>query len=355
MTLGPLLEEALGQPADRVSLASAAYPSRSVALEGKRDVLDAALAYLAPWWQTTGNGAVRVQVVEGSEGVESHLRALIREHQVIARTDLILAQVELPSWDYGWARFRGNNFYDLTLGRNDHIVVITGQSGPPPFLAAARTIRNLTVSQWLGDGALHLHAAALQIRDRGIVLLGDRHAGKTTQVCSMLERGIARFVSNDRVCLFPDGNLAGLPVSVNLRGDTQRRFPAINTDERPASNPHNISPDRPAEDLSLSTAEFAARFNAARHPGFVLTDVFHLQRDERLEGITASRASPEQTRNLLLENTLEHIDQSQPFWRTSWSTAPLLPSLGNVRCWSIGSGANTVDLTTDAIIYRLDP
>jgi len=353
MTLLPILDDLIGQPADSVSLASVTQPSRSIALEGKHHVLEAALAYLAPYWEKTSNGDVRVRVVEGDARLELQLSKLIQPHHVIAKTDLTLAQVEVASWGYGWARFRGNNLYDLIIGRKDQLVLITGQSGPPPYLAAVRAIRNLTVSEWLGAGALHLHAAALKIQKRGVLLLGDRRAGKTTQVCHILDRGIASFVSNDRVCLFPDGNLAGLPVSVNLRLDTQRQFQAIHSGECPASNPHNVSSDRPAEDMSLSPAEFVTRLGVSIHPGFVLTDVFHLHRDERAVGVKLAAVGYEQIKSLLLKNSLENIDSTQPFWTASDVGPHELLNLGDIRCWSINSGPNTVRLTTDTIISQL--
>lgn len=353
MTLMSILADLVDQSADQLSLVNVTYPSHSITLEGKNDVLETTLAYLTPYWKKTSTGDIRLRVVESNAQLELQLSEFIQPNKVIARTHLTLAHITVPSWDYGWARFHGNKLYDLIMGRNDQIIVVTGRTGPPSYLASVRTIRNLTVSQWLGDGALHLHAAALQTQDRGVLLLGDRHAGKTTQVCHMLDRGLASFVSNDRVCLFPDGSLAGLPVSVNLRQDTQRQFQAINFGNGPVPNPHNISSDRPAEDVSLSPADFVARFRATCSPGFALTDVFHLHRDERAEGVRISSVNAEQIQSLLLKNRLEDIDSSQPFWSSPKFELHQLSGLGDIRCWSIISGANTVRLTTDAIISRL--
>lgn len=353
MTLTSIINDLTDQPAHSMPLASVAHPSRTIALQGKRSVVEAALAYLTPYWKITSNGTVLVQVVEGNTRLESQLNKLIQPRHVIARTDLTLAQVDASPWDYGWARFRGNNLYDLIIGRKDHIIVITGPSGPPAYLAGVRAIRNLTVSQWLGAGALHLHAGALKILNRGVLLLGDRRAGKTTQVCHLLDRGSAHFVSNDRVCLFPDGTLAGLPVSVNLRLDTQRQFEAIQFGERSTSAHHNVSSDRPAEDVSLSPTEFVKRLGATINPGFALTDIFHLHRDDRAEGVMFSSVGPEQIKNLLLQNALDNIDAAQPFWSATDSRPDQPFNLGDIRCWSIRSGANTVQQTTDAIISHL--
>ncbi|MFJ9424548.1 hypothetical protein [Streptomyces sp. NPDC101249] len=86
-------------------------------------------------------------------------------------------------------------------------------------LLAGRTIRELVREAVLGDGGLMFHgAAARRPGGRGVFLVGDAGAGKTSSAV-WLGRGGGRVVATDRALLVPapDGpHAVGLPMSTRL-------------------------------------------------------------------------------------------------------------------------------------------
>ena len=77
---------------------------------------------------------------------------------------------------------------------------------------------------------IHSHAAALTVGGRGLLIAGEKAAGKTTTLTYLLRSGRARYVANDRVhiSVTPQGiRLRGMPSVVTMRGSTVDLFPDL--------------------------------------------------------------------------------------------------------------------------------
>jgi len=73
-----------------------------------------------------------------------------------------------------------------------------------------------------------LHATTVQIRDRGVMLMGKSGAGKTETALTLIERAIARgeaaaLVSDDRTLLHVDGDKLIASVPDSLAGGVEIR------------------------------------------------------------------------------------------------------------------------------------
>jgi hypothetical protein len=90
---------------------------------------------------------------------------------------------------------------------------------PSSFLAhePARIIREALAAQVASDGWCRMHAAAVAVDGRGILVVGGPGSGKSSTVVQMLARG-ASYIANDRLLVraAPDGNVMvrGLPIAV---------------------------------------------------------------------------------------------------------------------------------------------
>lgn len=105
----------------------------------------------------------------------------------------------------------------------------------PPGTVAVRTalmrvVRELAMHHARTKGGLLLHAAALAVGHRGLILAGEKHAGKTTLLVNLLRHGAARYVSNDRVLVSVASSppvLRGMPTIVSVRPGTVAFFPSL--------------------------------------------------------------------------------------------------------------------------------
>jgi hypothetical protein len=85
-----------------------------------------------------------------------------------------------------------------------------GGVGPGSYQACARLVR-----EWLLRDVPHvrLHAAALSLRGKGVLLIGAGGSGKSTVLSALLRDG-GQYIANDRVLLSQAGELFGLPIAV---------------------------------------------------------------------------------------------------------------------------------------------
>jgi hypothetical protein len=101
------------------------------------------------------------------------------------------------------------------------------------FVGLQKVIRGLWVSDALSaQGALMVHACALERNERGLAIAGDKYAGKTTALLAMSSQKKYNIVANDLVILRrkeSSGGLVarGVPTVVNLRPGVLRSFPII--------------------------------------------------------------------------------------------------------------------------------
>jgi hypothetical protein len=91
-------------------------------------------------------------------------------------------------------------------------------------------LRILRAAWVLGHDDPIVHACALEKQGRGLIVAGEKHAGKTTSLLNLCSRKNYDIVANDRLLLRSsegDGGLCamGVPTVVNVRRDTVKPFP----------------------------------------------------------------------------------------------------------------------------------
>jgi hypothetical protein len=96
--------------------------------------------------------------------------------------------------------------------------------------ALMRVVRELAMDHVQRRGDLLLHAAALTVGGRGVVIAGPKDAGKTTLLIQLLRHGAARYVSNDRVVVSladTHPRVRGMPTIISIRAGTLQLFPEL--------------------------------------------------------------------------------------------------------------------------------
>ncbi|MCK1798994.1 hypothetical protein MTQ01_23780 [Streptomyces sp. XM4193] len=108
-----------------------------------------------------------------------------------------------------------------------------------------RYARTLSRAVAIGAGAVPLHGAAVQLAGTGIILTGEKMAGKTTAALSMVRSGGA-LISNDDVLLVEraeNWQMVGGPRSVGIRteslGEHRPRLSARHLAEAAGTHPSN--------------------------------------------------------------------------------------------------------------------
>jgi hypothetical protein len=113
-------------------------------------------------------------------------------------------------------------------GRCVTLVTPPGKTGVRTALM--RVVRELAINHARERGGLLLHAAALAVGNRGLILAGEKNAGKTTLLVNLLRHGGARYVSNDRTLVSLAASppaLHGMPTIISVRPGTLAFFPRL--------------------------------------------------------------------------------------------------------------------------------
>jgi hypothetical protein len=109
-------------------------------------------------------------------------------------------------------------FYEVMPGPS---VRITARSGVRCRVPLMRVVREFAMHACLRSGDLFLHAAALRVGERAIVIAGASASGKTTTLTWSLQLlEDARFISNDRVRVRPSAagyDVIGMPTVMAFR------------------------------------------------------------------------------------------------------------------------------------------
>jgi hypothetical protein len=106
---------------------------------------------------------------------------------------------------------------------------VVGTVGSRIQTGLLRILRALWV---LSYDALIVHGCALEKHGRGLIIAGEKHAGKTTSLLNLCSRKNYDIVANDRLLLQsndPEASLRaiGVPTVVNVRWDTVKPFPEL--------------------------------------------------------------------------------------------------------------------------------
>ncbi len=124
-----------------------------------------------------------------------------------------------------------------------------------------RTMRELATLNFMERGYLHLHGSCYARDGQATLFLGEKRAGKTTQLVQALACSSADFVANDRV-LVSDNEIVGMSTIVSVRAETLRMFPSVG--ERHSNHRFHREycldeqqPDGPAsDDAKITAAQF---------------------------------------------------------------------------------------------------
>ena len=191
--------------------------------------------FLIPWFEACPPGAGEFSVrltasASAFQALERQQAAATPRPRACFCLDSQL--VELPSWtdaeDTLIADGKLGCCYRLRPGR----VEIVARPGSLRLrIGLMRVVRELAALRVLGEvGCLDLHAAAFAVKDRAVLLVGPKRAGKTTLLVSALGSGRASLLANDRVFVETNGSPAlafGMPTLVSIRPDTLERFPIL--------------------------------------------------------------------------------------------------------------------------------
>ena len=104
-----------------------------------------------------------------------------------------------------------------------HVQLVSAASRESRRTALMKLVRELAMSAAWTPRSLVLHAAAVAIGERALLIAGPKRAGKTSLLLHALGGAGAQLLANDRVVLErADGRAVahGMPTIVNLRADT---------------------------------------------------------------------------------------------------------------------------------------
>ena len=128
----------------------------------------------------------------------------------------------------------GARFYVLAGGAR---CAVPPPGGPPPARfdlepgfplghAVRRLVRPALQVALPARGAVAVHAAAVAIGGRAVLVGGWSESGKTETALALLERG-ATFVSDKWTVVGEDGTAAAFPITVGVRGGTLAHLPRL--------------------------------------------------------------------------------------------------------------------------------
>jgi hypothetical protein len=116
-------------------------------------------------------------------------------------------------------------------GPTGRVTVLAGVRPNLTRVAVMRVVRELALAATRAEEGVLLHAAAVAVEGRGVVLAGPERAGKTTLLLHLLQVPGAAFAANDRVLVHATGGGAAMlrpvPTIVTIRAETLGTFPAI--------------------------------------------------------------------------------------------------------------------------------
>lgn len=289
-------------------------------LRASPHVLEDAMRYSQGYFAFEGGGTPnrRLSTFKATEELEEIAMELLQNASAIPSSYLKLASIRVANAEYHF-RFKNDSLLDITIISDDDVTIFVARY--PEYLALARLLRNASASNWNCKGGIPFHAAAVEAEGKAVLLLGDKCAGKTTITCELMNSHSTEFISNDRVVVMPNGMVRGLPVSINIRQGTIRRYKQLSS-LRGASivNHHRISVNSEPSDLSLSASEFAGAFGVGISAEKPISSIFLVKRNETVDGVTLRHSTNYHLSDLIAQQRLNVFDYSQPYWpRKSYS------------------------------------
>lgn len=211
-----------------------------------------------------------------------------------------------------------------TIDRKSRVVIVAGCIGEELYpgyacwLAADahNVIRAILRTELENAGTAVIHAAGVVIGDAGILVIGDKAAGKTTALLSLIYQAQARYLANDRVfATLSSGKLTvtGWPTTCNVSWPTIEQFPQLL--ERYA---HHIPTDEEERYMSGKVAvvpqELKRVLGQAPTRSAVTDLVVFPKFQSGTVGHTVTRIKAEKARSIITRNFFTPIDDHHPNW-----------------------------------------
>ncbi len=209
------------------------YEGISVGIETHKDSdLSWLKEFLTPWFDL-GDGVadVIVRVVVDPQ----RYSALLRQGPGQRSVDAFMMDtrvIQYPLWNTLTERpifFDEARVLFFEVGEGS-IEIICREHEPGARLGIMRVIRELAMGAAQHAGGRFLHAAAISISGRALIIAGPRSAGKTSLLTYLLSHLEADFLTNDRLLAMPAGEVVGLrgmPTIVSIRDGTLGLFPRL--------------------------------------------------------------------------------------------------------------------------------
>ena len=266
--------------------------------------------FLTPWFEIgpPGAGEFRVRLRISPPAFEALARrqsAATPEPRACFALDS--QNASFPGWNdaegSALAEPERGCFYRVERGG---VEIVARTPAPAVRVALMRSVREIAVLRRReATGCLDLHAAAFAVKDRAVLLVGPKRAGKTSLLANALGSGRADLVANDRVFIETEAGAAcafGVPTLVSVRPDTLNRFPALRPVlpggaallhageiEAQLASP---SPDAEPAKYALSPGQLAQQLGAGTSPGAPIAAIVFPEIDPDHSGWSLSRIEP---------------------------------------------------------------
>lgn len=214
-------------------------------------------------------------------------------------------------------QFVYDKLYQVVSVCGNEIVVFAPENDAERFLfVPMRVIRNLLTLDARNQGRLHLHASGVIYKERAFLFLGEKFAGKTTLLLTLLDRFNCAFLTNDQVLVDPvSGEVTGVPLAVGVRRTTLAMFPElVDYAQMHTLLHHNHNRKYKGEKLVFAPAEIGHAFAAPLFAGARLGGVFLIQLDLNADNLALSTLTETDAAALLQHNAFYTVSENQPFW-----------------------------------------
>jgi hypothetical protein len=196
-------------------------------------------------------------------------------------------------------------FYKLNEA-GSRVEVIAPSSRPSTRIALLRLVREFATHHLASQGAVQIHAAALEHNGRGMLIVGPKRAGKTSLLIHSLREAGSLFIANDRAVVSGDSQvgwrLGGMPTVISIRPGTVKllhrpgflaasRWSARMTLAESLRTPADGQPASAPRQLSISPRQFCHAVDAGRVESAPLRAIVFPRIDTGREGLHFSRLS----------------------------------------------------------------
>jgi len=213
-------------------------------------------------------------------------------------------------------------FYQLNE-EGSRVEVVAPSSRPSTRIALLRLVREFSTHHLAAQGAVHLHAAALEHDGRGILIVGPKRAGKTSLLIHCLGEAGSLFIANDRAGVSSDSRLrwrlGGMPTVISIRPGTLElinrplflaasRWLARMTLTEALAIPSDTAQLSPPQPLSISPRQFCYAVDVGRVGSAPLRAIVFPRVDTDRDGLHFSRLSADGVGERLRSHLLHPAD-----------------------------------------------